>query len=145
MIGTIHIRHGCQDRDPVRRQSGAGSGAALRTTIAARLAAPPWDDAFAIVPESCMGPCGAGLRLAVTGPGRWGWLFEGLHAESDLDAFLQFLAAWRAAPNGVPAKAERPARLSRKTVGRLPPSAARVHPIGPAPADGIFPPPQAKD
>jgi len=82
----------------------------------------PGGSDFRVVPQACMGPCGAGVRLAVTRPARWGWLFQGLRPGPDLEAFATFLSAWRAAPQGVLAKAQRPPRLLRKTVGRIPPS-----------------------
>ncbi len=124
MSGTIHVCASCQTRDAVRRSAGEAGGAALLAAIAARLRDTPLGPSFDIVPQACLGPCGAGVRLAVTGEGRWGWLFQGLDPAVDLEAFMMFLDSWRHSPDGVLAKAERPPCLLRKTVGRLPPSLA---------------------
>ncbi len=78
-------------------------------------------EVFQVVPRACFGPCGPEVRVAVTGPGRWGWLFQGLRPGADLDAFVAFLSAWLASVDGLPAEADR-AALLRKTVGRVPPS-----------------------
>ncbi len=109
-VGTVHVCASC---------TGRLGEADIFTALAARLDS----SVIALGRQPCFGPCGKGVRLAVTGPGRWGWLFEGLGAEDELEPFLAFLAAWRAAPDGVPPKAARPAVLMRKAVGRLPPSA----------------------
>lgn len=119
MIGTIHVCKSCQGRKVVQR--GAQGDIDLLAAIAARVREMPGGVAFQVVPQACFGPCGPEVRVAVTGPGRWGWLFQGLRPGVDLDAFVTFLAAWRASEEGLPAKADRVALL-RKTVGRIPPS-----------------------
>jgi predicted metal-binding protein len=73
-----------------------------------------------VVPGPCLGACGDDTRLALTGAGRWSWLFQGLDAETDMPAFSLLLAAWLAALDGLAAKADRKALLVR-TVGRVPP------------------------
>ena len=122
MTATIHVCVSCQDRGPVLASQGEGGSQVLIDALRQQLGKAMPASAFVITPQSCFGPCGRGVRLAVAGPGRWGWLFEALRPGDDLDAFSQFLTAWLASPDGVVAKSDCPARLFRKTVGRVPPS-----------------------
>ena len=124
MNATLHVCRSCEGRDAVRRRVGAGSGTALREALAALARALPDSFAVEVVSQDCLGPCGPGVRVALTGAGRWGWLFQDLQPGDDIAALAEFLRAWQTAPYGVPAKAERPARLVRKMIGRLPPSHA---------------------
>ena len=110
---TLHICATCPDRAVVR----SGAGDALSTALAA-IATPL---GIAVAAEGCMGPCGRGVRVALTGAGRWGWLFQGLDPATDIDAFVHFLAAWQSAPGGQVAKRDR-IGLQMRIVGRLPPS-----------------------
>ncbi len=121
MTATLHVCRSCEGREAVRRRRGDAAGHGLREALTAMLRALPRAARFEIVSQDCMGPCGAGVRVALTGPGRWGWLFQDLEP-GDMEALGSFLVAWHTAADGVPAKAERPSRLLRKTVCRLPPS-----------------------
>ena len=122
MTGTLHVCRSCQGREGIRRLSGATASSDLCDAFVAMVRNLPDLAALRVVTQECFGPCGSGVRVALTGPGRWGWLFQGLQPGPDLDALTSFLRVWQAAPDGVPDKLQRPARLLRKTVGRLPPS-----------------------
>ena len=130
MIGSLHVCRSCQTRDAVRRSSGPAASSDLQNSIAAMLRGLPDPAAFKVALGECLGPCSAGVRVAVTGSGRWGWLFQGLQPGADVDALAAFLLAWQAAPDGLPAKSDRPTRLLRKTIGRLPPSGVGDQPAG---------------
>lgn len=121
MRASIHVCRSCAGRAAVRAADPEAAG--LPAALHAMLGALPGGNAFTVVPQACMGPCGDGQRVALTAPGRWGWLFQGLEA-GDMATFARFLAAWRDSPDGVPAKASRPAGLAPRLVGRLPPSGA---------------------
>lgn len=110
----VHVCETCRKRDLARGEAD------IVPALAAML-----DDvteaAFELVPQSCLGMCAPGANLAVTGPGRWGWLFRELRPGEELAAFAVFLRAWLAHPEGLPPKSARPACLRPCTVGRLPP------------------------
>ena len=120
MTATLHVCRSCQGRDAVRRRSGSTASVDLRDAIAAMILDLPDPAAFEVIGQECMGPCGSGVRIALTGTDRWGWLFQDLQPGPDIEALAVFLQRWLAAPDGMPGKAERPARLLRKTIGRVP-------------------------
>jgi len=122
MTAVLHVCRSCEGREAVRRRHGGTSGMALRAAIEEMILALPDHSTFDVISQDCMGPCGLGVCVALTAPGRWGWLFQDLQPGEDVAALAEFLTAWRVAPHGVPAKTDRPTRLVRKTIGRLPPS-----------------------
>lgn len=124
MTAIVHVCRSCEGRDAVRRQGGMAAGAALRQALLAMVRMLPDPTAVEVVGQDCLGPCGPGVRVALTGLARWGWLFQDLRPGADIAALAAFLQAWQTAPDGVPAKADRPTRLMRKAIGRLPPSGA---------------------
>lgn len=95
-----------------------GRGAEGAVLVALREAAA--GTGIEVVAGPCLGPCGQGVRVALTGAGRFGWLFEGLDAAADMAAFTRFLAEWVRAPDGLVAKRDRILLMAR-TVGRVPP------------------------
>ena len=105
MTAKLHICVSCK--------GGGGTGGQTRAALA--------DLPISVQPQACLGPCGDGVRAALTAPGRWGWLFADISA-SDRDALATFIAQWQASPDGQVAKTRRPARLASHIIGRVPPS-----------------------
>ena len=126
MTGVLHVCRSCQGCEAVRRVAGATASTELFEAITAMVRHIPDPTAFGVAAQECLGPCGAGVRIALTGTGRWGWLFQGLQPGADLEALASFLLSWCATPDGLPDKPQRPARLLRKTAGRLPPSGSNA-------------------
>jgi predicted metal-binding protein len=119
VTAAIHICQTCLDRDASK--AGAEGTQDFARALEALLARMPEGVDFQLVRQSCLGMCKPDANVAVTGPGRWAWLFHGLQAGADLAEFAAFLALWHAEPQGLPPKQARPPGLRRKTAGRLPP------------------------
>ncbi len=107
--GTLSVCASCEGR-----QAGAPLLQALTACAAG--------SGVLVTHGPCLGPCGAGVRVALTGNGRWSWLFQGLDPDRDMADFARFLAAWTASPTGEVAKSARLSLVPR-TIGRTPPAA----------------------
>ena len=105
MTAKLHVCVSCK--------GASGTGAQTRAALA--------DLPISVEPQACLGPCGDGVRAALTAPGRWGWLFADLSA-SDRDALAAFIALWQASADGQVVKARRPPSLATRILGRIPPS-----------------------
>lgn len=70
---------------------------------------------------TCLGGCTSRGRVSVAASGRWGWLFGGIDGDADLADLRAFILAWRAAPDGLVAKKDRPEPLRKRILGRMPP------------------------
>jgi predicted metal-binding protein len=116
-MNTIHICEGCVDPDAERRVAKMGGGPELLELMRENLA----DDAsITIKAHACVGNCSRRLRLSISAPGRWGYLF-GEITRDDVADLVAMIATWRAAPDGKVERAARPEALRAKILGWTPP------------------------
>lgn len=70
---------------------------------------------------ACMSQCKRPCTVAVTGVGRFTYLFGDLDPARDADAVLAFLPLYAAAEEGFVPRADRPEALRAGILGRIPP------------------------
>lgn len=116
-MNTIHICEGCVDPDAERRAAKMGGGPELLELMREKLAD---DDGVTIKAHACVGNCSRRLRLSISAPGRWGYLF-GAITRDDVPDLVAMIATWRAAPDGKVERAARPEALRAKILGWTPP------------------------
>jgi predicted metal-binding protein len=91
-------------------------GAALHDRVKALMEA---DEPFRLEAAKCLSRCGEGCSLAVTAPGKWGYLMSRLAPENAAD-ILTYARAYAAHETGALLPSRRPESLKNTVVGRIP-------------------------
>lgn len=114
MTVTLHVCTTCRAGQPV--EDGCPPPGA---TLAARLAAdaPP---GVRVVPVECLSACDNGCAVALSGPGRWSYVY-GRMTPCDAPEILSGAAAYAAAPDGLVPWRERPVIFRKQSLARIPP------------------------
>lgn len=73
-----------------------------------------------IVPVECLSACTQGSTVALSGPGRWSYVYGRL-AETDAGDILAGAAAYANAPDGLVPWRERPVIFRKQSLARIPP------------------------
>jgi predicted metal-binding protein len=116
---TLHVCVTClagEDRETVPRAGRRlhdGLVAALR-----RHDAPP---GFRIVEAECLSNCNRGCSVALSGPGRWSYVYGDL-GEASVDDLLAGAARYAATTDGLVPWRERPTIFRKGVIARIPPS-----------------------
>ena len=97
-------------------------GAATRPgeRLAHALAALPVPDGVTVVPVECLSACGQGCTVALSGPGKWSYVFGRLDAR-DAETILSGAAQFEAAEKGLIPWRERPEIFRKRCLARIPP------------------------
>lgn len=99
------------------RRPGAPEGPRCGARLAARLSAM----GVPVQEQECLATCDNGCAIAFAGAGRWTFLHGGLDPEADLEPIAAMARAHAAAPAGMVAWRDRPERLRRTILARIPP------------------------
>ncbi len=113
MAVTLHVCITCRAGDP----ANAGEPCAGERLHAALCAAVP--EGVTVAPAACLANCSKGCTVALSGPGRWTYVYGGI-APEDAAAVADGARLYAAAPDGVVPWRERPALFRRNTVARIP-------------------------
>lgn len=115
MTVTLHVCTTCRAGQPV--EDGHPTPGA---TLAARLAeAPP--PGIRVVPVECLSACDNGCAVALSGPGRWSYVY-GRMTPLDAPEILTGAAAYAAAPDGLVPWRARPVIFRKQSLARIPPT-----------------------
>ena len=80
---------------------------------------------FRIVEVECLSNCSRGCSAALTGPGRWSYIYGDL-SEASVDDLLTGAARYAATLDGLVPWRERPVIFRKGVIARIPPLAATV-------------------
>ena len=75
---------------------------------------------FRIVEVECLSNCSRGCSAALTGPGRWSYIYGDL-SEASVDDLLAGAARYAATPDGLVPWRERPTIFRKGVIARIPP------------------------
>lgn len=114
MTVTLHVCMTCRAGLPVP-EDGPVPGARLLAALE-RLGAP---DGVRINPVECLSACSSGSAVALTGPGRWSYVY-GQMTETDAPDILAGAAAYAATPDGIVPWRERIAIFRKRSIARIP-------------------------
>lgn len=115
MTATLHICTTCKAGE-ITEDGAALPGARLF----AALSAEPLPEGVRIVPVECLSACSQGCAVALSGPGKWSYVYGRLGAD-DAVAILQGAAAYAAAEDGLVPWRERPEIFRKQSLARIPP------------------------
>lgn len=116
MTVTLHVCTTCKAGRPVPEgQATPGQ----RLYHALRQAGAP--EGVRIVPAECLSACDHGCNIALTGPGRWSYVYRGLDPDRDVADILSGAAAYAATSDGLVPWRERPVIFRKQSLARIPP------------------------
>ena len=96
-------------------------GAALPGAVLhAALTRGPVPDGVRIAAVACLSACSNGCAIALSGPGRWSYVY-GQMGEADAADILAGAKAYAAAPDGIVPWRERPLIFRKRSLARVPP------------------------
>ncbi len=101
--------------------SAGGEAPRPGARMLAALAAAGLPPGVALRPAECLSVCGAGCAVALTGPGKWSYVYGGLDPATHAAAILEGAARYAAAPEGIVPWRDRPEIFRRQSVARIPP------------------------
>jgi predicted metal-binding protein len=107
------------------RMAGGDPGARPGAVFAARLRdglADPQIEGVSVETVECLSVCKRPCTVALTGAGRWSYVYGDLDPHSDIETLLSFARQYRDTPDGVVPWRERPEVIRKSVVARLPPS-----------------------
>ena len=119
IAATLHVCVTClagEDRETVPR-----AGRRLHDALAdaqRRQGGPP---SFRIVEAECLSNCNRGCSVALTGPGRWSYVYGDL-GEASVDDLLTGASRYAATKDGLVPWRERPVIFRKGVIARIPPS-----------------------
>jgi predicted metal-binding protein len=115
MAVTLHVCTTCRAGQTIS-DGEATPGSRLHQAIAA-IGAP---DGVTIVPVECLSACNNGCSVALSGPGRWAYVY-GRMSEANAKDILAGAAAYAAAPDGIVPWRTRPEIFRKQSLARIPP------------------------
>jgi predicted metal-binding protein len=120
---TLHVcvtcRAGEQGDDIVR------AGRRLHDALVEAQGRQGGDASFRIVEVECLSNCSRGCSAALTGPGRWSYIYGDLN-ETSVDDLLTGAARYAATSDGLVPWRERPTIFRKGVIARIPPFATTV-------------------
>lgn len=115
MTTTIHVCVTCRAGEAVE-DDAQRPGALLH----AALAAANHPDGVKVVPVKCLSACSQGASVALTGPGKWSYVYGRLGQEHAAD-ILEGAAAYTTSSDGIVPWRERPEIFRKQSLARIPP------------------------
>lgn len=115
MTVTLHVCITCRAGQPVVE----GAPVPGQRLMAALLRHPD-PPGVTIRPVECLSACGNGAAIALSGPGRWSYVY-GQMSEADAAEIIAGTAAYAATPDGIVPWRERVAIFRKRSLARIPP------------------------
>ena len=116
---TLHVCVTClagEDRETVPR-----AGRRLHDALADALSRQDDPPGFRIVEAECLSNCNRGCSVALTGPGRWSYVYGDLN-QASVDELLAGALRYAATTDGLVPWRERPTIFRKGVIARIPPS-----------------------
>ena len=113
---TLHVCTTCKMGRPLP-EGAAPPGARLLAALAAAGA----PRGVRIMPVECLSACDHGCNIALSGPGRWSYVYRGMESDADVADILAGAAAYAATKDGLVPWRERPVIFRRQSLARIPP------------------------
>jgi predicted metal-binding protein len=116
---TLHVCVTClagEDRETVPR-----AGRRLHDALADALRRMDNPSGFRIVEAECLSNCNRGCSVALTGPGRWSYVYGDLN-QTSVDELLAGALRYAATTDGLVPWRERPTIFRKGVIARIPPS-----------------------
>mgnify|MGYP002127935642 CR=1 FL=1 len=115
MAATLHVCITCKAGEPV--PEGAVAPGAL---LHAALVAGGVPEGVRIVPVECLSACSQGCSVALSGAGKWSYVYGRL-TQADAADVLAGAAAYAATTDGIVPWRERPVIFRKQSLARIPP------------------------
>jgi predicted metal-binding protein len=116
MTVTLHVCTTCRMGQEIAAD-GTRPGAALLAAL--KGAGAP--DGVRIVPVECLSACDHGCNIALSGPGRWSYVYGRMDPAVHIDDILAGAAAYAATRDGIVPWRERPVIFRKQSLARIPP------------------------
>lgn len=116
MSVTLHVCTTCKMGRPVAADAPR-PGARLLDALQAAGA----PEGVRILPVACLSACDHGCNIALSGPGRWSYVYCGMNPDEDVADILAGAAAYAATPDGLVPWRDRPAIFRKQSLARIPP------------------------
>jgi predicted metal-binding protein len=117
---TLHVCVTCRGADAPEGEPrpGARLHAALTAALAAPGAAGP---RIRVEPVACLSGCKRSCTIALSGPGRWTYVYGDLDPDASVAAILDGIRRYGATSNGLIPWRERPDAFRKCALARIPP------------------------
>lgn len=116
MTVTLHVCTNCRMGQPI-----AGDAPRPGARLLAALQAAGAPDGVRILPVECLSACDHGCNIALSGPGRWSYVYRGMDPDEHVADILAGTSAYAATADGVVPWRERPVIFRRQSLARIPP------------------------
>ena len=113
---TLHVCVTCRAGRPLDDDQPR-AGAVLFAALGAD--AP---ESVRVVPAECLSACDHGCNIALTGPGRWSYVYGRLDPATHVNDILQGAAAYAATADGIVPWRDRPVIFRKQSLARIPPT-----------------------
>ncbi|MBD3665540.1 DUF1636 family protein [Sulfitobacter aestuariivivens] len=115
MTATLYVCMTCKAGE-VLEEGAPVPGAQLHKALTDQ----PAPKGVEIVPVKCLSACSQGASVALTAPGKWGYVY-GRMTKDDAADILAGAAAYAATDDGLVTWRERPVVFRKQSLGRIPP------------------------
>lgn len=116
MTVTLHVCTTCRMAAP---DPGDAPRPGARLLAALQDAGAP--DGVRIVAVECLSACDHGCNIALSGPGRWSYVYRGMDPDAHVAEILAGAAAYAATPDGIVPWRDRPVIFRKQSLARIPP------------------------
>ncbi len=116
MTVTLHVCTTCRMGQTIPEED-VRPGARLLEALEAAGA----PDGVRIVPVECLSACDHGCNIALSGPGRWSYVYRGLDPDEHVADILAGVAAYAATSDGIVPWRDRPVIFRKQSLARIPP------------------------
>lgn len=84
-----------------------------------------WPDGVEIQAVECLSACDFGCNIALTGPGRWSYVYSRLDPQNDIAQIVEGVTAYAASDDGIVPWRQRPRIFRKQSIARIPPTESR--------------------
>lgn len=119
---TLHVCVTCKLAAPPQAPEAAPEmrGRTLHDRLAATIEDHGLAARIRLKPVECLSVCKRPATVAVSGAGRWTYVWGDLEAERDLDTLIAGILAYAAAPQGIIPWKDRPQIFKKGVIARIP-------------------------
>lgn len=116
---TIHVCTACRRARADLPDGYDRPGIALAEALAAQIEG--LGGAISVEPVECLSVCKRPCTVALTGAGKWTYVYGDLDPHSAVETLIAFASQYGATPDGIVPWRERPETIRKSVVARIPP------------------------